>query len=269
VSRNKKTKALKGIAKNARTSNKPSSEKKQEKIVGQYITEKSNRSRTANRHMDSLYDKAKQLQSECGFGVALIIMAPKPACGPRAQGLNLVLTDKNGERPSMATIANEIKRKQPMFDVGTEITDNMDVDGRKLTPTKNRIREERELLSDNFISPFGASLALTIENQQIDNENIEDISLHGGEISERLSVDPSPVNKNRLSTPGNHSNLSSGTNSSPRNVISRLSHISSVQVKTKPVFIARKTVPIVPPPFGTQSMSVPQVPVPELPGNVW
>ena len=263
VSRNKKTRALKGVAKNPPKSNTPNSEKRQEKIVGEYITEKSNRSRTANRHMDALYDKAKQLQSECGYGVALIVMAPKPTCGPRAHGLSLVLTDKNGDRPSMATIENEIKRKQPMFDMGTETTEDMD--GKKITPTKKRVREERELLSDNFISPFGASFASTIENQQIESINI---SVDEEERSDITPVDITPVAKNRLSTPGNQSILSSGSNSSPGNVISRLSNLSSVQPKTKPVFFARKSAPIVPPPMATQSMYVTPAPVPELSGNV-
>ena len=212
--------------------------------------------------MDALYEKAKQLQSECGYGVALIIMAPKPTCGPRAQGLNLVLTDKNGDRPSLATIENEIKRKQPMFDVGTGTTEG--IDGRKLTPTKKRVQEERELLSDNFISPFGASLASTVENLQMEGR---DINLIEEERDERPSAEPSPDTMNRVCTPSNQSILlSSGTN--PGNVVSHLSNLPSVQPKTKPVFTARKTVPSFPPPMSTQSMFVTPVPVPELPDNV-
>ena len=123
----------------------------------------------------------------------------------------------------------------------------------------------RELLSDNFISPFGASFASTIENQQIESINI---SVDEEERSDITPVDITPVAKNRLSTPGNQSILSSGSNSSPGNVISRLSNLSSVQPKTKPVFFARKSAPIVPPPMATQSMYVTPAPVPELSGNV-
>ena len=91
---------LKGICKNKRK------EKKSEETTntvppspGAYLEDRSKRCRRTKQYLDNLVHIVTSLNSECGYGIALVATAAQPSSGPRGKSLNIVLADKDGHQP--------------------------------------------------------------------------------------------------------------------------------------------------------------------------
>ena len=181
--------------------------------------------------MRNLLGLAKQLQSECGFSVAIVANGPVPKGGPRAQGLNIILNDRDGHRPNLSQWEHCSSQKLTKFDVGTSTSNQSE--GRKLTPSKLRAREERESLTSDYISPFGATLMSSIVNQQQDNGLLE---ISQQEVDSFVSRSESPITVNEVTIP---SPTQSASSEPTRNVVTNM---TVVPPKTMPVS-AQKSLP--------------------------